>query len=367
MKRLRGTAVTVAEEDVAVIAVVVAIVVRLRIRRMVRRFPIPTMRANTDCILTILTAVAVVAVGRYKEKRANASAFACIFLPVKEFLFKSKNFTQNNTVKKLKSTVIFLKKKYDLLSMKKYTTIAGTLVFFLIMSVVPFTFWLTLVFGKFQIGTEGLLKMNVFESVQEILLFISEEAKNATTGASVFLVLTTLYSSTNLFYQLRKAGELVYEYKNRTGISARFSALVLLFLSMAFLASAIVVLAIGSFFSARIFSATFEGIFNYLLLIAVAFFLVLLLNAYVCPYAMPIKIFLPGSFVTILSWTLSLVGFAIYLRLGNVTQLYGALSAVIVFLLWLYVLMICFVVGVIVNSERVLSLGKYRRKSKRFF
>lgn len=79
MKRLRGTAVTVAEEDVAVIAVVVAIVVRLRIRRMVRRFPIPTMRANTDCILTILTAVAVVAVGRYKEKRANASAFACIF------------------------------------------------------------------------------------------------------------------------------------------------------------------------------------------------------------------------------------------------------------------------------------------------
>lgn len=34
-------------------------------------------------------------------------------------------------------------------------------------------------------------------------------------------------------------------------------------------------------------------------------------------------------------------------------KLYGALSAIIVFMLWLYVLMICFVVGVIFNSEKI--------------
>ena len=42
------------------------------------------------------------------------------------------------------------------------TTIAGTLVFFLIMSLVPFLFWLTLLFG----GAEGL-----FEKVMELELF----------------------------------------------------------------------------------------------------------------------------------------------------------------------------------------------------
>ena len=48
-----------------------------------------------------------------------------------------------------------------------------------------------------------------------------------------------------------------------------------------------------------------------------------------------------------------MVGFSIYLKLSNMDRLYGALSAVIVFLLWLYVLMIGFVGGVILNSEKI--------------
>ena len=68
-------------------------------------------------------------------------------------------------MKRLKTAVIFIKNKYDLLSRKKYTTLAGTLVFFLIMSVVPFVFWLTLVFGRLGIVSDGLLKMDVFNSV----------------------------------------------------------------------------------------------------------------------------------------------------------------------------------------------------------
>ena len=38
------------------------------------------------------------------------------------------------------------------------------------------------------------------------------------------------------------------------------------------------------------------------------------------------------------------------------SRLYGALSAIIIFLLWLYILMICFIIGVIFNSERVLRV-----------
>ena len=67
-----------------------------------------------------------------------------------------------------------IKSKYDLLVLKKYTTIAGTLVFFLIMSVVPFAFWLTLLFGKLQFGGETLFQINVFDSVKNILAFIGE-------------------------------------------------------------------------------------------------------------------------------------------------------------------------------------------------
>ena len=45
-----------------------------------------------------------------------------------------------------------------------------------------------------------------------------------------------------------------------------------------------------------------------------------------------------------------MAGFAVYLKFGNTGRLYGAISAAFVFLLWLYVLMVCFVAGVAFNS-----------------
>ena len=135
---------------------------------------------------------------------------------------------------KLKNTAWCLKKKYDLLAEKKYTTIAGTLVFFLIMSIVPFTFWLSLIFGQVEFGSERFLRIGVFDSIKDIMDYIKTEAQNATTGASFLLVTTALYSATNLFYQMKKSGEIIYEYKRKTGFKARLSALVLLFIVMGF-------------------------------------------------------------------------------------------------------------------------------------
>ncbi|MBQ7369893.1 MAG: YihY/virulence factor BrkB family protein [Clostridia bacterium] len=260
-----------------------------------------------------------------------------------------------------------LKEKYDLLVTKKYTTIAGTLVFFLIMSVVPFSFWLSLILGKLPFDGDEIIRMNVFESVKEILEFIQTEAQNATTGASVFLALTTLYSATNLFYQMRKSGEIIYEYKKKSGWRLRFTAFLLLFVAMAFVGVALGSFAIVSFLSARIFSEFLQSIFAYLLLGVIAFLLVLFLNAYICPYPVKLKNFLSGTWVTILGATIALVGFSVYLKIGNLGRLYGALSAVIVFLLWLYLLMICFVSGAILNSEKILKDDRPKRRTQTFF
>ena len=258
----------------------------------------------------------------------------------------------------------YLRKKYDLLSLKKYTTIAGTLVFFLIMSIVPLSFWLTLLVGKLPVNTDKLLTLPVFSSVQNILEYVRKEAENATAGASLILIFTSLYSSTNLFYQMRKSGELIYEYSpQKQGLKVRFGALVLLIIIMASLVVFLFVFALGSFLFSKIFSSAWEKLLEYLLLISVAFLLVLLLNIYVCPYKAKIKHFLFGSCITVLAWTVAVVGFSLYLKISNIDRLYGALSALIVFLLWLYILMICFIAGVIFNSERVAALRK--KKSRR--
>ncbi|MBE7077907.1 MAG: YihY/virulence factor BrkB family protein [Clostridiales bacterium] len=259
-------------------------------------------------------------------------------------------------MEKLRSFYYYLREKYDLLSLKKYTTIAGTLVFFLIMSIVPLSFWITLVVGRLPIDPDKVLSLPVFDSVKDILSYIRQEAASATASASVILVFTTLYSSTNLFYQMRRSGELIYDYhRERQGIKLRIGALVLLIVVMATVVAFLLMFALGSLFFSRILSKTWERIADYTLLTAVAFLLVLLLNIYICPYKAKIRSFLPGTLLTVGAWIIAIVGFTIYLQISNVDRLYGALSALIIFLLWLYILMICFIVGVILNSERVLK------------
>lgn len=257
-------------------------------------------------------------------------------------------------MKKLRAAVRFIKRKYGLLSEKKYTTLAGTLVYFLIMSITPLAFWLTLLFGRMDAVAESVLGLPVFESVKNILLYIRDEAVSATTGASVFLILTTLYSSTTLFYHMRRSGELIYSYRRKKhGFLVRLGALVLLFAVMLLAVASAAVLAGGAFVFSRLFPRWLELLSDYSLLLVVSFAVALVLNVYVCPYKVKVRELLPGTLITVAAWSAALIGFTVYLRIGNAGRLYGALSTIIVFLLWLYVMMICFVAGVIFNSEKI--------------
>ena len=249
----------------------------------------------------------------------------------------------------------YLKNKYRLLNEKKYTTIAGTLVFFLLMSLVPMLFWATLLFGEFKMEVRTL-GFSGLEEVSALLEYVRKEAENATSGASVFLLMTTLYSATNLFYQMRKSGEIIYGVPyDGGGLKTRLSAVVALFLLLAIIVMAVLAFAVVSFFFSRFFSGGTMAVLRYLLLAVLAFLLALFLNLYICPYRASPKSFLLGSALTVVAWGISILGLTLYLRYGNTDRLYGALNTVIVFLLWLYVLTVCFVAGVIFNSEKVLQ------------
>jgi membrane protein len=258
----------------------------------------------------------------------------------------------------------FIKEKYDLLAFKRYTTLAGTLVFFLIMSIVPLAFWLTLLIGRLPVNTEQILSLPVFNAVKDILLFVQKEASNATASISVILILTTAYSSTNLFYQMRRSGEIIYDYPRvKQGFRLRLGAFVLMLIVMAIVIAFVLLFALGTYLFSRFLSDFWEQIADYSLLAALSFALVLLLNAYSCPYKRPLKSFVSGAVITVAAWVVAIVGFAVYLNIGNMDKLYGALSAIIVFLLWLYLLMLGFIAGVIFNSEKYER--EIRRKNKK--
>jgi membrane protein len=195
---------------------------------------------------------------------------------------------------------------------------------------------------------------------------VRQEAANATASVSVILIVTTLYSTTTFFYQMRRSGEMIYDFKRpKKSLHIRIRALLLFVVAMTVLVIFFLLVALGTFLFSRFLSGDWEKVADYILLCLLSFLLVLLLNIYVCPYKTKLKYFIKGTFVTIGAWGIAVIGFSVYLKIGNVGRLYGALSAVIVFLLWLYILMIGFIIGVILNSEKITKQIQQKRKSKR--
>ena len=269
-------------------------------------------------------------------------------------------------MERVKKGYAYVRRKYRLLARKKYTTVAGTLVFFFIMSIVPLSFWLTLLIGKLPIDTDKLLNLPVFESVKNIFSFVRQEAQNATASVSIVLLVSTLYSSTNLFYQMRRSGEIIYDYRRiKTGFRVRIGALALTGIIILMMIIFLGVFALGTFLFSRFLPIFWERLADYVLLLLLAFALVWLLNMYICPYKTRMRLFLSGTALTVVAWVLAVAGFSVYLKITNMDKLYGALTTVIVFLLWLYVLMICFIAGVIFNSEKIKAMQRDKKQVKK--
>lgn len=260
------------------------------------------------------------------------------------------NNSMNGVKEHIKNAFRKVRGVFSYLSSKKYTTLAGTMAFFLVMSVVPFLFWLTLLFGKLNVDISRIFELSIFSEVKDLLLYFRDSAQSATAGASIVLLVTTLYSSTNLFYHMRRSGEIIYDSRREKGsIVLRISALGLIFLVMILLLSGVGVFLLGNDILVRIFPSFIAQIGIYALFGVFAFALVLLLNLYICPYRIGVRSAVWGSLLTVLLGGIASFGFSIYTQFSSMEKLYGAAVFFILFLLWLYLLMLCFVVGVVFN------------------
>jgi membrane protein len=232
---------------------------------------------------------------------------------------------------------------------KKFSTIAGTLVYFLLMSITPFLLWLTLFIGNFNI--EKLLSHEVFSAVQPIVSYLKSSAESAASSAGIILLVTSLYSSTNFFFHLRRSGEIIYGKKtSRGGIKLRLYAIVIIF-GIIFAISIMAAIPIFNrvllyTFLPRVVADCLATIF----LCVTALFVSLLLNYFACPYKLKFSDAVAGSLLTTILWIILAVGFTIYMRFANPVKLYGKIASFIIFLLWCYVMINCLVIGIIYNE-----------------
>lgn len=233
---------------------------------------------------------------------------------------------------------------------KRFSTIAGTLVYFLLMSIAPFILWLTIVCGN--INVERFLSHELFDSISPFLRTLKASAEGAASGAGIIFLVTTLYSSTNFFYHLRRSGEIIYNSSRvKAGLKLRIASLLLIFAAILLFAVLAVLIVVVSWLLEKLLPFYFADTIFCVLLVATAFCVALVLNIFACPYKVKVNEIVPGSLLTTALWIVILIGFTVYMQFANPEKLYGRLASIIIFLLWCYVMMSCFVIGIIYNGS----------------
>ncbi len=231
--------------------------------------------------------------------------------------------------------------KLKMLKEKMYSSLAGMLSFFLILSIVPLIFLILLGLNNLNYDI-NLNYLNNKEISYIILRMINNIDKK---NYSIFFVLTSIYSSSTLFYHLIKAGELIFNKKNESKLFFyRINAILNLFV-FSFLLLFLI------FFNQKIINKfnffdffVFKIIFYFLIL----FLLCLFLHKYTIPLKLNFKIIKKGVLLNVILWMLTNIFFTLYINyFADFTYLYGTFSFFIVILLYIYLLMQCFIISLI--------------------
>lgn len=250
-----------------------------------------------------------------------------------------------------------LAKIFNYVGEKRLTTVAGAWVFFFLTSVVPIAFLIITAFGVFGVSVTRDLVSRLPEEFRATGEIIATTAERATKGTTIFFIFSVIFSCTTLLNQMSKDGDALYGVfaKHKRGLLRRvwaFFALAVLFLT--FLAIALIFSFGSTLFRDKILMLNERltiTLASFSLIILFGYFIIIVLNKFISPTPLKFKEVWLGALVSLFIIVLGTIGFILYLRFFNAyNAFYGSLAAIIVFLLWAYIVMMGLVLGVIVNT-----------------
>lgn len=240
---------------------------------------------------------------------------------------------------------------------------AAHVVFFVIVSFFPFIMFFFTLLGYTPLTQDNilhLLETVVPGGISDVLGTWINEAYRQSSGTILSItVITTLWSGSKGFMGITYGLDKIYGVKNRRNwLVNRFSSLMYTVAFAAILLISLIVLvygnqiliAIDSFFSIE--TPLFIGIFSLRSILGFTiFFLFFLLMYMFIPDRKPkFKEEVPGALFTSVLWILFSYLFSIYVDyFTNFSSVYGSLTYIVLFMLWMYVCMDILFLGALIN------------------
>ncbi len=237
--------------------------------------------------------------------------------------------------------------------------IGGQLAYFFLLSIFPFAIFLNALIGTLHFSAAEIeatfasfLPKEVISIVTTYIEYISQQ--NHTSLLSVGL-LVTLFSASRAIRSLDYAINKAYDIERQRGFFGTVILSILLTVGIGVtLILSLVLLSLGENIMIWL-SARFPSLLIPLLLLEHLRWIIVLLDLFIvlaCMYyfvpnrKMRWRSVLPGTVFSVAGWILLTMGFSLYLNhFANYSLVYGSLGAIIILMVWLYLIGILLVLG----------------------
>lgn len=236
---------------------------------------------------------------------------------------------------------------------KRLATVAGAWVYYFLLAVVPLFFLLITAFGVFGLSFTDELAVRLPEEFSPVITLIAEAAENVSSGITVFFLFTVILSCTTLLSRMSADGDHIYGQKNPRGFIRRLWAIIALAILFGVFLGTALLFAFGNKIAAGEARAQnyIVTVFVFATVILVAYLIIILLNKFISPVKISFTTAATGGFISLVTVVAGTIGFTLYIRFFNsYNAFYGSLAAVVIFLLWTYILMWGLAFGAIVSS-----------------
>ncbi len=235
-------------------------------------------------------------------------------------------------------------------SMKKTSTLAGALVYFTVLGAVPTIFLISAALSLFGAEFNDAARMLLSEKALNLISFASVAAKKYGSGGGIIAAAVALYSAANVLYHLRRAGEMIYNFKPAKSLFLRLLTLLIMLIAIfAFSVVAFVYLTVQNYIQA-VLGAAAGKIVNGAAFFVISFLFVVAVNFYVCPFKTTFKEVAVGSAYTVIfSFVITNVFFFYIEHFSNYYEVYGKIASAFLALTLTYLVMKGLLSGISLN------------------
>jgi uncharacterized BrkB/YihY/UPF0761 family membrane protein len=237
-----------------------------------------------------------------------------------------------------------IKRIYHLLVESKIITLSGSFAFFLFLNGGSYLFLFIALSNYLPFDYRSLIIMNIENNLtKDVLLYFINH--NASITYSIFLIITSIYSSSSLYYHFIHISEVLTD-KDRNNKRLKSITVMVIFLTLVSF-----ILSLNSIFLTYNYDI-YKTVIS-LSLVLIIFILIYTLNV-VGINTLNIKKLYKGMIFSYIYFVLLTIVFLIYLNLfSNMKIVYGIFSFIIVFMLYVYLISIGLLIGIYINGKNI--------------